>query len=447
MSGAALPPLAATGPVESHDARPAGWSRLQVLVVVICTIINALDGMDVLIISYIAPALAAEWRISFEALGVIFSAGLAGMMIGCIAVAPFADTWGRRPIVLAALAMMSVGAIGTGLVHGLPAFAAMRVITGIGIGTLLASIAALASEYAPAGRRSLAIGIFQAGYPVGAVLTGLVAMVTIPAFGWQATLIGAGCVSALLLPAAWFLLPESVMFIESSQPANALSRSNALRRRLGWAEREALPPRTESGSLPRPRDLLSHGRWRATVTLWTATFLSFGVLYFVTSWIPKLAVESGLSQSNALWAGSIFNLGGVVGGLTIGWLAIRRSIGRLICLYFTLCAVLLIVFAQSLPLAVVLLVAFGLGLTLQGGFSGFYSLAAQLYPATVRGAGIGWAVGIGRGGAVIGPMAGGLLLAAKLPLWAVFGCFAVPLLIAGLLAAAASRLGGVSDDA
>jgi benzoate transport len=446
MSGAPIPAEVSVTPTEWRDVRPAGWSRIQILVVVICTVINALDGMDVLIISYIAPALAAEWNISFEALGIIFSAGLAGMMIGCIAVAPFADTWGRRPIVLAALVLMTIGAIGSGLVHGIIPFAIMRVITGIGIGTLLASIAALVSEYAPAGRRSLVIGIFQAGYPIGAVLTGLVAMVTIPAFGWQATLIGAGCVSALLLPAAWFLLPESVMFIESAQPANALPRSNALRRRLGWAERSILPPPSEVGSLPRPRDLLARGRWRATVTLWTATFLSFAVLYFVTSWIPKLAVESGLSQGNALWAGSIFNLGGVVGGLTIGWLGIRRSIGRLICGYFTICAALLIIFAQSLPLFAMLSVAFGLGLTLQGGFSGFYSLAAQLYPASIRGAGIGWAVGIGRGGAVIGPLAGGMLLAAKLPLWAVFGCFAVPLLVAGLLAATASRIGGVSDD-
>lgn len=420
------------------------WTPLQILVVAICAVINALDGMDLLIMSYVAPAMAADWNVGLATLGVVFSAGLAGMMIGCVVVAPFADTWGRRPTVLMALTLMTIGAIGSGFANDLVVFSGMRALTGIGIGTLLASVAALVSEYGPPKHRSLAMGIFQAGYPVGAVATGLVSMVTIPAYGWKATLIGAGVISAILLPIVWALLPESVSFLETRQPADALARSNKLRRRMAWPELAALPPRAEVGSLPKPRDLLSRDLWRSTVTLWLATFLSFAVLYFVTSWIPKLAVEGGLSQSKALWAGSIFNFGGAAGGLLIGWLAIKRPIGRLIAVFFVACAVLMMIFAQAMPLALVLLTAFALGLTLQGGFTGFYSLSAQLYPPRVRGAGIGWAVGIGRGGAIIGPMAGGALLAAKLPLWITFGCFAVPLVVAGFLALLAGRLGDLS---
>ncbi|GFE75442.1 MFS transporter [Novosphingobium sp. TCA1] len=428
----------------AKEVRPGRWTSLQVLVVAICAAINALDGMDLLIMSYVAPAMAADWNIGLAALGVVFSAGLAGMMVGCVAVAPFADTWGRRPTVLLALVLMTVGAIGSGFADNIVVFSALRALTGIGIGTLLASVAALVSEYGPPGHRSLAIGIFQAGYPVGAVVTGLVSLVTIPAFGWKATLIGAGVISAILLPIVWALLPESVTFLETRQPAGALARSNGLRRRMGWADLASLPPRDEVGSLPKPRDLLSGALLRPTITLWLATFLSFSVLYFVTSWIPKLAVEGGLSQAKALWAGSIFNMGGAVGGLLIGWLAIRRPIGRLIAVFFVICAVLMMIFAQQMPLALVLLTAFALGLTLQGGFTGFYSLSAKLYPARIRGAGIGWAVGIGRGGAIIGPMAGGALLAAKLPLWVTFASFAVPLVAAGLLAALAARLGDLS---
>ncbi len=420
------------------------WTPLQILVVAICAAINALDGMDLLIMSYVAPAMAADWNIGLATLGIVFSAGLAGMMIGCVAVAPFADTWGRRPTVLLALVLMTIGAIGSGFANDLIVFSALRALTGVGIGTLLASVAALVSEYGPPKHRSLAMGIFQAGYPVGAVATGLVSMVTIPAYGWKATLIGAGVISAALVPVVWALLPESVSFLETRQPAGALSRSNKLRRRMSWPELAKLPARAEVGSLPKPRDLVSRELWRSTVTLWMATFLSFAVLYFVTSWIPKLAVEGGLSQSKALWAGSIFNLGGAAGGLLIGWLAIRRPIGRLIAIFFVACAVLMMIFAQQMPLALVLLTAFALGLTLQGGFTGFYSLSAQLYPPRVRGAGIGWAVGIGRGGAIIGPMAGGALLAAKMPLWITFACFAVPLVLAGLLAQLAARLGDVA---
>lgn len=397
-----------SGPVDS------GWTPLSRRVVAICTLINALDGMDVLIMSYVAPAMAADWTIGFEMMGLVFSAGLAGMVIGCLLVAPFADSVGRRPIVLMALMMMSAGMLGTGLANSLTPFLIARIVAGIGIGTLLASIAALTAEYAPQGRTSFAIGLFQAGYPIGAVLTGLASIGAIPAFGWQATLLGAGCLSLAVLPVAWMGLPESRRFLEA-----------------GNESRSATPP---VGAL------FIAGRWRSTLALWGATFAGFGVLYFVTSWIPRLAIEAGLAPGAALWAGTIFNLGGCVGATAIGWLAIRTPIARLIRLFLGGAAILLLLFSAPLPLALILLIAFGIGLTLQGGFSGFYGLCAELYPPETRSSGTGWAVGLGRGGAILGPALGGMLLAAKLPLWAVFLSFAVPLVLSGALAVLAARL-------
>lgn len=425
----------------TNNAPPAApaaltqWSPLQLLVVALCTLINMLDGMDVLIVSFIAPAMATDWGVSFEELGVIFSAGLVGMMIGCVLVAPLADSLGRRPVVLAALAVMTIGTIGTGLVGSIGGFVAFRTLTGIGIGTLLASIAALVSEYAPPGKRSLAIGAFQAGYPIGAVLTGLVSIWAIPRFGWQPTLVGAGVISAVILPVAFIWLPESINFLQNRQPANALARINRLRPRLGLPALASLPAPVSGSAAPKIGQLFADGLWKSTLTLWVATFFGFAVLYFVTSWIPKLATEAGLSPSRALWAGSIFNLGGFIGALSIGWLATRRDIGWLIRGYMLTGAALLLVFSLPMSLALVLLVAAGIGLTLQGGFSGFYSLAAQMYPSDVRSSGIGWAIGIGRGGSVIGPLAGGFLLGQQLPLWIVFLCFAVPLALSGILAA------------
>ena len=410
---------AVMGATGLHGLQRSRWTPQQVTVVAICTLINALDGMDVFVMSYVAPAMANAWGISFQGLGVVFSAGLAGMMIGCVLVSPIADVIGRRPVILAALAVMTAGAIGTGVVNAIGPFIACRVVTGIGIGTLLASIAALVSEYAPAGRRSLAIGIFQAGYPVGAVLTGVGAIWAIPAFGWQATLIGAGLASAVVLPIAAVWLPESISFLEKRRSGDAAGRVRAAGMR--------------GSALPLGR-IFAGGLWRSTVLLWVATFLGFGVLYFVSSWIPKLSVEAGLDASRALWAGSLFNLGGLVGALSIGWLATSRDISRLIRTYMATGAALLVIFSVSMPLELTLLTAVGLGLTLQGGFSGFYSLAAQMYEPEVRSSGIGWAIGIGRGGAIIGPLVGGVLLEQKMPLWAVFTCFAVPMAVCGLLA-------------
>ncbi len=420
-----------------HAAAPgtAGWTPIQVTVVAICAVINMLDGMDVLIISYIAPAMAKDWGVSFEVLGVIFSAGLVGMMLGSIVIAPLADGIGRRPVVLGALMVITVGAFGTGLAQTIPAFVGFRFLTGLGIGTLLASVAALASEYAPPGKRSIAIGWFQAGYPIGAVLTGLVSIWSIPQFGWHATLLGTAVVSAVVLPFAFMLLPESLDFLQNRQPAGALAKINALRLRLELPQLDSLPPPRSRGAVPKLGHLFAGGLWKSTLILWLSIFLGYLVLYFVTSWIPRLASEAGLSAANSLWAGSVFNVGGIIGTTSIGWLATKRDIGWLIRGYMLVGAVLLVVFSQPMPLVAVLGVAVGMGLAVQGGFSGFYSLAAQIYPTEVRSSGIGWAIGIGRGGSVIGPLLGGFLLGQHLPLWIVFLCFAIPLALSGILAA------------
>lgn len=429
----------ASGTIEIGEAGLVGpalttWTPLQIAVVAICTIINALDGMDVLIVSFVAPAMAKEWGLSFQSLGIVFSAGLAGMMAGCVLIAPIADSIGRRPVILAALTTMTVGTLGTGLAPSLGSFIAFRLVTGLGIGTLLASIAALVSEYAPAGKRSIAIGAFQAGYPIGAAVTGFVAIWSIPRFGWQETLLGVSLVSAVLIPVAFVWLPESLDFLANRQPAGALGRINRLHDRMGLPALLQLPPRRAASAAGRIGRLFAHGLWRSTLLLWLSTFASFGVLYFVTSWIPKLATEAGLSEANALWAGSIFNLGGFLGASSIGWLATRRDIGWLIRGYMLAGAALLMIFCMPMPLAALLLVTGAIGLTVQGGFSGFYSLAAQMYPSDIRSSGIGWAIGIGRGGSIIGPLAGGWLLSLQPPLWIVFLSFAVPLAFAGIVA-------------
>jgi MFS family permease len=280
------------------------------------------------------------------------------------------------------------------------------------------------------------MGMFQSGYQVGAILTGLVALWSIPALGWQATLIGAGLVSAVLLPVVWFALPESLEFLEYRQPRNALARSNALRRRLGRPHLAELPARSAARRLtPGVSGLFRKGAWRLTLLLWLSVFLGFAVLYFITSWVPRLATEAGLSADNSIWAGMVFNMGGFVGALSIGWRAGRLPMGRLIRAYMIIGCVPLVLFGLTMPLLAVMGVAILIGFTLQGGFSGYYALSASIYPAEVRSSGIGWAIGIGRGGSVIGPLAGGFLLAQDLPLWIVFACFAGPLGVAGILAA------------
>jgi benzoate transport len=414
------------------------WSARQILVVAVCFVLNMLDGMDVLILSYVAPALSADWKISPESLGVVFSASLAGMAAGGLLVAPLADRFGRRKLILASLVMMAAAMFGSGLAGSIGELIVSRFVVGIGIGTVLASMAASTAEYAPARHRTFAVGFLQAGYPVGATITGFVVASHIDASGWQAMLLGAAILCTASIPLVLVLLPESIDFLLARQPNNALARANRLLVSLGREPLDKLPvPQAAAQNRVGLKGLLAEGRAASTMLLWLAIIFSFMTLYFVISWIPKLAVEAGLPATQAIYAGAIYNVGAFIGTSSIGVVAMRFDLRRLILVYMTLAAAALVIFgAVAMPLLATLLTAFLIGVFVQGGFNGCYPLAASLYPAEARSTGLGWAMGVGRIGAVIGPMLGGFLLAEKVSLPVIFTIFAVPVVLAGLCASA-----------
>ncbi len=424
--------------VDNVSARPSdsNWTARQILVVATCFILNMLDGMDVLILSYIAPALSSDWQVSPESLGVVFSAGLAGMAAGGLLIAPLADRFGRRKLILASLIMMAVAMFASGIATSIPELIASRFVVGIGIGTVLASMAALTAEYAPEKHRTFAVGFLQAGYPVGATITGFVVASHVTTHGWQAMLLGAAFLCAAAIPLVWLLLPESIAFLLSRQPKGALQKANKLLASIGQPQLDTLPPLAQREARNAGvRGLLSEGRAPSTILLWLAITFSFMTLYFVISWIPKLAVEAGLPAKDAIYAGAIYNIGAFIGTSSIGLVAMRFDLRRLILVYMALAAAALTIFGSvAMPLAATLGTAFLIGVFVQGGFNGCYPLAASLYPPEARGTGIGWAMGVGRIGAVIGPMLGGFLLAAKVSLPVIFGIFAVPVVLAGLCA-------------
>lgn len=386
------------------------WTVSALLIVGLCFAINMVDGMDVVIMSYIAPALARDWGIEPDAMGVVFSAGLVGMAVGGIFIAPLADRLGRRKIILTALALMSAGMVASGFAPNLSWLMAARVIVGAGIGTVLAAMAALAAEAAPEGQRDMAVGIVQAGYPLAAVFTGLVAAHALPIYGWQHLLLVAGLTTVIMFPLTWAVLPERA----------AQARQ---------ATRKASLPALFEGGLRAP-----------TLLLWLGVFAGLMTLYFIVSWIPKLSIEAGLSETNGIYAGALYNFGAFVGTMSMSFLSVRLPLGRIIPAFLLSAAMFMLVFgsiAMSVPLT--LLVAFLIGMTLQGGYNGMWPLAAAIYPEDRRATGIGWAVAVGRGGAVIGPLLGGYLMAAQTPLPMLFAAYCVPLVVCALSAGLAAR--------
>jgi MFS family permease len=228
---------------QAAEALEAGerWTFIQLLVVGLCFVVNMIDGMDVLILSYIAPTLQEDLGVGADRIGVLFSAGLVGMAVGGLLIAPLADVYGRRKLILASFATSTIAMILSGFVDGLTQLMVLRLFVGIGIGAVLASMAAIIAEYAPDRHRNFAVGLLYAGYPLGAIATGFAAAVAIPEYGWQAVLSGAGVIAAAMFPVLYFALPESMQFLVRQGGTDALQRLNSIRVRMGQSELQSLP--------------------------------------------------------------------------------------------------------------------------------------------------------------------------------------------------------------
>lgn len=396
---------------------PANWTARAAVIVGLCFAINMADGMDVTILSFIAPRLQDEWGIGPDTMGNLFSAGLLGMAIGGMGIAPLADRFGRRRLILLALVLMSSGMIASGFARSVTQLFILRVIVGAGIGTVLATMAALAAESAPPAKRDFAVGMVQAGYPLAAVFTGLVTARLLPIHGWQTLLVGTGVITVALFPLAWFLLPKNAPYQQAAGQASI-----------------------------RVSALFSRDYRGRTFALWLAVFFGLMVLYFIVSWIPKLAIQAGLSETNGIYAGALYNFGAFCGTTAMALLASRLPLKRIVPTMLMCAVAAMMVFATvKMNVAGTLFVAFLIGVTLQGGYNGVWPIAAGAYPADRRATGIGWAIGIGRSGAILGPLMGGYLMAANASLPLLFGAYCIPLALCALCASLVRRQGEAID--
>ncbi|MHA8091282.1 MFS transporter [Aquirufa regiilacus] len=378
-------------------------STKQYIAVFICFLMNMLDGMDVLIISYAAPAIAKAWSISPANLGIVFSSGLVGMTVGAIFLAPFADRIGRKSTMLIAGLLMATCIYLTSFATDINLLMIFRFISGLGIGAMMATTAALTAENSPTSTRNFWVSTVVAGYPVGAVLSGLVAATVIKTSGWEHLFELAGYATFLSLPLVGLFIKESF----------ALSK--------------------QDDTKPSVQILVKEPYRISTFQLWTALFLAFATLYFMLNWIPKLATNAGLSLSAAIYAGTVFNLGAIVGIPMQGYCSSRFGLKKTIGTILIFTALVMLSFGFFVETDYVLVIFFLMGFGVQGGFVGLYAVAASMYPTYIRTTGVGWAIGAGRLGGIIGPILGGLLVAWGLDMTQSFWVFAIPSALAGLM--------------
>ncbi|MFP5071566.1 MFS transporter [Pseudonocardia nantongensis] len=405
----------------------APMSRFQWGAVAVCVLLNMLDGFDVLVMAFTSRAVSTEWNLSGAELGLLLSAGLIGMAAGSIVIGPWADRIGRRPVVLGCLALAGTAMVLSALSQSPGQLGALRVVTGLGVGGILATSNVVAAEYASARWRGLAVSLNSTGYALGATLGGLLAVLLVDQFGWRSVFGVGGLATLATIPVVWWRLPESIDYLLVRRPAGALERVNALLSRMGHAARETLPaaPPATSGVASGYRELLRPALRRTTLLLWVAFFCVMAGFYFVTSWTPTLLVEAGLSPDAGIAGGTLLNVGGIFGAAALGLLAARFALRRVLAAYMVATALLLGAFiASTSSLALAFCVAAVIGLFVNGCVAGLYALTPQAYGPDVRTTGVGTALAIGRAGAILAPtLAGTLLDAGTTPqaLYLVFG--------------------------
>jgi len=387
---------------------PARLSRFQLTAIVLCALVAVLDGFDTQSISLAAPGIAAAWKLPAADFGPVFSLGLLGSLIGSVISGFVSDRLGRRPALLAAVAVFGVVTVLTPVATGLSGLAVIRVVTGLGLGAALPCVVAITAEYAPARMRNAMVAVMFAGYPLGAVVGGLISAALMPAYGWPSPFLLVGAASLVLLPVLWFRLPESARFLASRGDREGAER---LARQAGLGAVPAGPAPDPAARRSRVVRLFTGGRAAGTVLLSVTLFLSLLITYLLTSWLPILAGRSGLGVSKSIIAVVALNFGSIVGSFVIGRLADRvrttAVVGGAYALGALAIAAIGFTGGSGLFLLVTSFVAGGLSL---GAQMTAVALSASFYETSLRGTGVGWTGAVGRVGSIVGPLLGGLLI-------------------------------------
>lgn len=396
--------------------------------------LNALDGFDVLSISFASPGIAKDWGIDKATLGWVLSTELLGMALGSLLLGGVADKAGRRPTILGCLVAMALGMFGAARAHAVAELVPWRLLTGLGIGGTLAAINAAAAEVSNRRWRNFALGLMVIGYPLGGVIGGLFVQRLLTAASWPAVFIAGGWATAAFLPLVWLLLPESVAFLDRRRAPGALEHINRILARLGHPAADAL---TEPGAVAERRsltDVLKPGLRGTTVLTTFGYFAHVTSFYFLLKWVPKIVVDMGFAPQAAAGVLAWVSLGGAIGGALFGLIATRVSVKSLTLFTLFAAALMIVWFGRgAADLASLKTTLAFTGLFTNAAIAGFYLLFAKVFPTHVRATGTGFAIGVGRGGALIAPVIAGYLFQAGLALSIV----ALIMACGSLLAAAA----------
>ncbi|MCO7058831.1 MFS transporter [Pseudomonas juntendi] len=389
-------------------------SRYQWRVVLLCFLIVFLDGLDTAAMGFIAPALSQEWGIDRASLGPVMSAALIGMVFGALGSGPLADRFGRKGVLVGAVLVFGGFSLASAYASNVDQLLVLRFLTGLGLGAGMPNATTLLSEYTPERLKSLLVTSMFCGFNLGMAGGGFISAKMIPAYGWHSLLVVGGVLPLLLAVVLMVWLPESARFL-------------VVRNRGTDRVRKTLSPiapqvvaEAASFSVPEQKAVAARNVFSVifsgtyglgTVLLWLTYFMGLVIVYLLTSWLPTLMRDSGASMEQAAFIGALFQFGGVLSAVGVGWAMDRFNPHKVIGVFYLLAGVFAYAVGQSLGnitlLATLVLVA---GMCVNGAQSAMPSLAARFYPTQGRATGVSWMLGIGRFGAILGAWSGATLL-------------------------------------
>jgi AAHS family 4-hydroxybenzoate transporter-like MFS transporter len=397
---------------EVIDRSPVG--AFQIRVVFLCALVALLDGLDIQAMALVTPVVAGVWGLAPSDFSWVISGFFAGLMAGALVGGLAGDKLGRRTVLIAAFLLVGMTSIATAFTTNTDQLLIARLLTGFGIGSCMPNFTALTAEYVPTKRVGLFVTVMYSAVPLGGVMGGYLAPPLIAAFGWPAVFVAGGILPLVIAVLLIVLLPESIRFLVNKGGSEAKVGAYLAKIDTSYTYDPThsfvvnRPPK--GGSLPL---LFSDGRTVVTLVLWMVFFFSLFGMYLLVSWLPSVFAAQGWPRAQAIQSASNFQLGGIAGGILLGYLIDRYGPYPVLAPAFL---------AASLLTAAIGFVTGGLGMTMViialSGFAivgaqlGMTALAANIYPTMARSTGVGWALGIGRAGAVVSPLAGGWALAA-----------------------------------
>jgi AAHS family 4-hydroxybenzoate transporter-like MFS transporter len=417
-----------------------GISGFQVTVALLSASVLFLDGFDTQAVSYAAPSIGQELHVPRALLGPVLSSGLAGLMAGYLLLSPLADRVGYKRIVVGSTAAFALLTLATVAAASLTQLIALRFLTGLGLGAAVPAAVALTGEYSPRRLRASFVLAIYCGFSLGFVAAGFAASELLGAYGWT-SLFWAGAILPLLLcPVLAALLPESLDHLVRSGASTG--RIAAVLRRIdpalpvgdlmsrGQAAAPATMAPAKTGAV---LGLLRDGRAAVTLLLWAVFTINLSAFYLLQSWLPTLLTGLHRPIGEVAAATSLSTVGGIAAAFVVGPAMDRLGACRSLAALYAAGAIGVALLGPALPAAMwkLSLASFFAGFCVSGGQKSAIALATLFYPSTMRAAGLGWALGIGRAGGIAGPVVAGLLLGAGwTPTWLFYG-------VAATLAAAA----------